>query len=89
MKTFSKKIKNWFMIEPMHKTFTFLMALCGSLFGIFELKGFGTFTYPIAIWYLLSLYWREDKLFSNKEIIIYVIAIVVDSTIYINNHGHF
>ncbi|WNV45978.1 hypothetical protein [Aeromonas phage AerS_266] len=89
MKTFFKQLKVWFEVEPLIKVFAILTAFSGSMFGIFILKGFGTFTYPIAIWYLLSLYWRDDKLFSNKEIVVYVIAIVVDSSIYINSHGHF
>lgn len=89
MKTFFNRIKQWFMIETSYKVFAIVAGITGSMIGIFALKGFGTFTYPIAIWYLLSLYWRDDKLFSNKEIVIYIFAMIIDSSLYMYNHTHF
>ncbi|QGY75130.1 hypothetical protein CF8_0201 [Aeromonas phage CF8] len=82
---YGESFKAWCKDHTQMKCLALVLALLGSYFGYSQLSGFGTLAYPVAIWFLMSLYWKENKVFTIPQIVIYSIALSIDCAVVLHH----
>lgn len=82
---YSEQFIAWAKEHTKMKCLAVVFAMIGSYFGHAQLSGFGTLVYPVATWFLMSLYWKENKVFTTPQIVIYAIALGIDCIVVLNH----